>query len=139
MCWSSARRGEIEVASSIRIPVAEDDAETALFIEHGLGEGADAYLVKPFALSELVARLTALVRRSASRELVTTIGFGGIVMDLLRREVRCDSHAALLQPREFRLLEELLRNAGRVVTRTMLLEEVWGFRFDPQTNMSKPI
>jgi len=101
----------------------------------GLEAGADDYLVKPFALSELVARLSALVRRSASREVVTTLGFGGIVMDLLKREVRCDGHAALLQPREFRLLEELLRNAGRVVTRTMLLEEVWGFHFDPQTNI----
>lgn len=101
----------------------------------GLEAGADDYLVKPFAFSELAARLNAVLRRGPSHEVVTRLAWGGIAMDLLKREVRCGGRPALLQPREFELLEELLRNADRVVTRTMLLERVWGFHFDPQTNI----
>ena len=101
----------------------------------GLESGADDYLVKPFAFSELAARLNALFRRGPAREVTTRLNWGCIEMDLLKREVRCGSKLALLQPREFELLEELLRNADRVVTRTMLLERVWGFHFDPQTNI----
>ncbi len=101
----------------------------------GLEAGADDYLVKPFAFSELAARINALVRRGPINAPATRHECGGLSMDLLRREVRRDGKTIPLQPREFRLLEELLRNAERAVTRTMLLERVWGFHFDPQTNI----
>jgi two-component system, OmpR family, response regulator len=101
----------------------------------GLEAGADDYLVKPFALSELMARLTAILRRRAVDTQVTALAAGALVMDLLHREVRFENRLVPLQPREVRLLEELMRHAGRIVTRTMLLESVWGFHFDPQTNL----
>jgi two-component system OmpR family response regulator len=101
----------------------------------GLDAGADDYLVKPFAFAELVARLNALVRRPPLTELVTRLQAGDIIVDLLRREVHRAGRAISLQPREFALLEQLMRNAGKVVTRTMLLELVWGYHFDPQTNI----
>lgn len=100
----------------------------------GLDAGADDYLVKPFAFSELAARINALLRRR-SEALQTSLEVGSVVIDLLERSVCREGHAILLQPREFQLLEELARNAGRVVTRRMLLERVWGFHFDPQTNI----
>ena len=101
----------------------------------GLEAGADDYLVKPFAFSELAARLNALMRRVPEAEAVTRLEVGSIMMDLLKREVHWCSRAIALQPREFRLLEELMRSAGRIVTRSMLLERVWDFHFDPQTNI----
>jgi len=101
----------------------------------GLDAGADDYLVKPFAFSELAARVNALLRRSSENSAQTSLEVGSIVMDLLERSVYRNGCSISLQPREFRLLEELLRNAGKVVTRTMLLEKVWGFHFDPQTNI----
>ncbi|MCY7279457.1 MAG: response regulator transcription factor, partial [Sphingomonas bacterium] len=101
----------------------------------GLNAGADDYLVKPFAFSELAARLNALRRRPPMHEAPTRLEHGPLVADLLKREVRRDGRPILLQPREFRLLEELMRNDDRVVTRTMLLERVWGYHFDPQTNI----
>jgi two-component system OmpR family response regulator len=101
----------------------------------GLEAGADDYLVKPFAFAELAARLNALLRRVSGVEAVTRLEVGTIAIDLLKREVHRCSRPVALQPREFRLLEELMRNVGRVVTRTMLLERVWDFHFDPQTNI----
>jgi two-component system OmpR family response regulator len=101
----------------------------------GLEAGADDYLVKPFAFSELAARLAALMRRVPEADAVTRFDVGSVTIDLLKREVQRCSQPIALQPREFRLLEELMRNAGRVVTRTMLLERVWDFHFDPQTNI----
>ena len=101
----------------------------------GLEAGADDYLIKPFAFSELAARVQALARRSAPRQAQTRLLAGPIEMDLLSREVRRDGREIVLQPKEFRLLEELLRNAGEYVTRTMLLERVWDFHFDPQTKI----
>jgi two-component system OmpR family response regulator len=101
----------------------------------GLEAGADDYLVKPFAFTELAARLNALLRRGTSVEAVTRLEVGTTAIDLLKREVHRSSRPIALQPREFLLLEELMRNAGRVVTRTMLLERVWDFHFDPQTNI----
>jgi two-component system, OmpR family, response regulator len=103
----------------------------------GLKAGGDDYLVKPFAFSELLARLEALARRSkASSDAPTTVlKAGDLEMDLLRREVRRAGKAIDLQPREFQLLEFLLRHVGQVVTRTMLLEGVWDYHFDPQTNV----
>lgn len=101
----------------------------------GLDGGADDYLVKPFAFSELVARIHALGRRNAPRAVATRLKAGPVEMDLLTREVRRDGRIIALQPREFRLLEELLRHAGEFVTRSMLLERVWDFHFDPQTKI----
>jgi len=101
----------------------------------GLEAGADDYLVKPFAFSELAARVNALGRRKPLQTEVTRLEHGPITMDLLKRQVMRDGKAVLLQPREFRLLEELLRENGKVVTRTMLLERVWNYHFDPQTNI----
>lgn len=103
----------------------------------GLKAGGDDYLVKPFAFSELLARLEALVRRSkgAADGQATTLRAGDLEMDLLRRDVRRAGQPIELQPREFQLLEFLLRHAGQVVTRTMLLEGVWDYHFDPQTNV----
>jgi two-component system, OmpR family, response regulator len=103
----------------------------------GLKAGGDDYLVKPFAFSELLARLEALARRSktSSDAPATVLKAGDLEMDLLRREVRRAGKAIDLQPREFQLLEFLLRHVGQVVTRTMLLEGVWDYHFDPQTNV----
>jgi two-component system OmpR family response regulator len=101
----------------------------------GLNAGADDYLVKPFAFSELVARINALGRRKPLNDTVTELGSASLRMDLLARQVWCGDQRVPLQPREFRLLEELMRNSDRVVTRTMLLERVWGFHFDPLTNI----
>jgi two-component system, OmpR family, response regulator len=99
----------------------------------GLEAGGDDYLVKPFAFVELVARLSAITRRAP--EVQTVLRAGDLEMDLLARTVTRAGARIELQPREFRLLEYLLRNAGRVVTRTMLLEKVWEFHFDPRTNI----
>ena len=101
----------------------------------GLDSGADDYLVKPFAFSELAARINALGRRSAPRAAVTRLRAGPLEIDLLTREVRREGSPVALQPKEFRLLEELMRHAGEFVTRTMLLERVWDFHFDPQTKL----
>ena len=101
----------------------------------GLDAGADDYLVKPFAFSELHARLNALVRRHRPEAAESTLSANGIELDRLKRLVRRGGHPVVLQPREFSLLEELLRNSGKVVTRTMLLERVWNFHFDPKTNI----
>ena len=101
----------------------------------GLKAGGDDYLVKPFAFSELLARLEALARRSDAAQTQTTLQTGDLHMDLLSRSVKRAGRPVELQPREFRLLEYLMRHAGQVVTRTMLLENVWDYHFDPQTNV----
>jgi two-component system OmpR family response regulator len=102
----------------------------------GLRAGGDDYLVKPYAFSELLARLEALLRRgSAAPVAATKLRVGDLEMDLLARTVKRDGQALDLLPREFRLLEFLMRHSGQVVTRTMLLEHVWDYHFDPQTNV----
>jgi two-component system OmpR family response regulator len=101
----------------------------------GLDAGGDDYLVKPFAFAELLARINALARRPPLVETQTVLSVGDLEMDLLKRTVSRAGRSIDLQPREFRLLEYLLRNADRVVTRTMLLEAVWEFHFDPKTNI----
>ncbi len=101
----------------------------------GLEAGADDYLVKPFALVELVARLAALARRPPLSTVQTTLKIDELEMDLLKRIVKRGGKTIDLQPQEFKLLEYLMRSEGRVVTRTMLLEAVWNFHFDPQTSV----
>lgn len=101
----------------------------------GLESGADDYLVKPFAFAELYARLNVLARRPPPADTVTRLNVGDLRMDLVRRSVTRAERSIALQPTEFRLLEYLMRHAGRVVTRTMLLESVWDFHFDPKTNI----
>ncbi|MHB8885979.1 MAG: winged helix-turn-helix domain-containing protein [Methylovirgula sp.] len=101
----------------------------------GLDAGGDDYLVKPFAFSELLARVNALARRPAITAAETVLRCGDLEVDLLKRSVIRSGRMIDLQPREFKLLECLMRHAGRVVTRTMLLEMVWEFHFDPKTNI----
>ena len=103
----------------------------------GLKSGSDDYLAKPFAFSELLARVEALQRRgpTGAQPIVTSLRCGDLTMDLLARRVERNGARVDLQPREFRLLELLLRNKGQVVTRTMMLEEVWDYHFDPGTNV----
>ena len=101
----------------------------------GLELGADDYLVKPFAFSELLARVQALIRRSTGAVEPTRLTVGDLGMDLIRREVVRGERKIVLQPLEFALLEYLMRNAGRVVSKTMIMEHVWNYAFDPQTNV----
>lgn len=101
----------------------------------GLKAGGDDYLVKPFAFAELLARVEALARRPTVEAPMTRLKIADLEMDLLSRTVTRGGKRLEIQPREFRLLEHLLRHAGQVVTRTMLLEKVWDYHFDPQTNV----
>ena len=101
----------------------------------GLEAGADDYLVKPFAVAELNARLNALMRRPQVVDDPGMLSVGGLEINLFQRQVRREGKLIALQPREFSILAELARNANRIVTRTMLLERVWDYRFDPKTNI----
>ena len=123
---------------------AADDATPVLFLSAlgevddrvaGLRAGGDDYLVKPFAFAELLARVEVLARRRPGDEARTQLAVGDLALDILTRRVTRAGRAIALQPREFRLLEYLMRHADRVVTRTMLLENVWDYHFDPQTNV----
>ncbi|HEX9047332.1 MAG TPA: response regulator transcription factor [Verrucomicrobiae bacterium] len=101
----------------------------------GLQAGGDDYLTKPFAFSELLARIQALIRRSSQTVEPTRLSAGDLTLDLLTREVRRGSERIDLQPREFALLEYLMRSANRAVTKTMILEHIFDYSFDPQTNV----
>lgn len=101
----------------------------------GLNAGGDDYLPKPFAFSELLARVNALLRRPVLGAEQVVLRVGDLEVQLVRREVKRGGHAIDLKPREFTLLEFLMRHANQVVTRTMLLEGVWGYHFDPKTNI----
>lgn len=101
----------------------------------GLRAGGDDYLVKPYAFSELLARLDALIRRGQAKEVQNRLKVADLELDLLSHQVTRAGKLIRLQPRELRLLEFLMHHAGQVVTRTMLLEQVWDFHFDPQTNV----
>jgi len=136
----------VEGLTLIRTLRASDNQTPALILSalgevddrvKGLNAGGDDYLVKPFAFSELHARLEALIRRAKSSggHAETTLALADLEVDLLTREVHRGGSRIDLQPREFQLLEFLLRHQGQVVTRTMLLEGVWNYHFDPQTNV----
>jgi DNA-binding response OmpR family regulator len=101
----------------------------------GLQAGGDDYLTKPFAFAELLARLQALIRRSTGQAEPTRLSFGDLTLDLLTRRAERGGTAIELRPREYALLEYLLRNQGRVLTKTMILSHVWGYSFDPGTNV----
>jgi len=135
------RKDGLSVISELR---AEGDETPVLILSalgqvddrvKGLRSGGDDYLTKPYAFSELLARIEILARRRKPEETETLLTVGDLKLDRLSREVSRSGQKILLQPREFRLLEYLMRNAGKVVTRTMLLEEVWDYHFDPQTNV----
>jgi len=101
----------------------------------GLRAGGDDYLTKPYQYTELLARIEALARRPAPEQQETRYAVGDLVLDRLSHKVTRGGEPIVLQPREFRLLEYLMKHAGQVVTRTMLLENVWDYHFDPQTNV----
>ncbi|WOF73400.1 response regulator transcription factor [Parvibaculaceae bacterium PLY_AMNH_Bact1] len=135
------KRDGLSVVSTIR----EQGNETPVLFLSALGEvddrikglkaGGDDYLTKPYAFAELLARIEVLVRRSNPDQVKTKLQVGDLEIDLLARKVIRAGTEIDLQPREFRLLEYLMKNADRVVTRTMLLENVWEYHFDPQTNV----
>jgi two-component system, OmpR family, response regulator len=135
------KRDGLSVVSTIR----EQGNETPVLFLSALGEvddrikglkaGGDDYLTKPYAFAELLARIEVLVRRSNPDQVKTKLQVGDLEVDLLARKVSRAGTEIDLQPREFRLLEYLMKNADRVVTRTMLLENVWEYHFDPQTNV----
>jgi two-component system OmpR family response regulator len=123
-------------AARLLMPVLFLSARTSVDDRvHGLQSGGDDYLTKPFAFSELLARVQALIRRSRSSPETTKLSAGDVTLDLVTREVRCAGRLIDLQPREFSLLAFLLRHAGRPVSKTMILEHVWDYSFDPQTNV----
>lgn len=135
------RRDGLSIVESLR---AESD-QTPVLILSALGEvddrvtglraGGDDYLTKPYAFTELLARIEVLARRSSPSEAANSFQVGDLLLDRLSRKVERNGETVLLQPREFRLLEYLMKHAGQVVTRTMLLENVWDYHFDPQTNV----
>jgi two-component system OmpR family response regulator len=135
------RRDGLSIISQLR----SDGIQTPVLILSALGEvddrvkglraGGDDYLTKPYAFSELLARVEALARRTSPEQTATKYTVGELELDRLTNKVVRAGQPILLQPREFRLLEYLMKHAGQVVTRTMLLENVWGYHFDPQTNV----
>jgi len=131
----------VQVVETLR---REGDATPVLFLSalgevadrvDGLQSGADDYLVKPYAFPELIARVEALSRRRETGAVATTLKVGDLEMNLIARTVHRGETEIDLQPREFQLLEFMMRHAGQSVTRTMLLEKVWEYHFDPQTNV----
>ena len=123
---------KVENKTPILILSALDNVDERI---RGLKSGGDDYLVKPFAFGELLARLDALLRRARILPVETTLVVDDLCMDLLSHQVTRAGKTVALQPREFKLLEYLMRHANQVVTRTMLLENVWDYHFDPQTNV----
>jgi two-component system OmpR family response regulator len=123
-------------ADRIRIPVLILSAKASVDDRvRGLGAGGDDYLTKPFAFSELLARIQALIRRATQSPEPTRLVAGDLTLDLLSREVQRGGERIELQPREFALLEYLMRNTSRAVTKTMILEHIFDYSFDPQTNV----
>ena len=135
------KKNGVEVVETLR---REGDQTPVLFLSAlgeindrvvGLRAGADDYLVKPYAFAELIARVDALSRRRETGAVATTLKVGELEMNLINRTVHRQGKEIDLQPREFQLLEFMMRHAGQSVTRTMLLEKVWEYHFDPQTNV----
>lgn len=123
-------------ARNIRTPVIILSAKASVDDRvKGLQAGGDDYVTKPFAFSELMARLQALIRRASQSAEPTRLTVGDLTLDLITRQVKRGNETIDLQPREFALLEYLMRNPGRTVTKTMVLEQVWDYSFDPQTNV----
>jgi two-component system OmpR family response regulator len=123
-------------AKKIRTPVIILSAKASVEDRvKGLQAGGDDYLTKPFAFSELIARIQALIRRATQTAEPARLQVGDLSLDLLTREVTCGGQKVDLQAREFALLEYLLRQAGRIVTKTMILEHIFDYSFDPQTNV----
>jgi two-component system OmpR family response regulator len=123
-------------AKKIRVPVLILSARVSVDDRvKGLQIGGDDYLTKPFAFSELLARVQALIRRATQATEPSNLVVGDLKLDLLTREVHCRGEKIELQPREFALLEYLMRSAGRTVTKTMILEHIFDYSFDPQTNV----
>lgn len=123
-------------AETMRVPVIFLSARASVDDRvRGLQAGADDYLTKPFAFSELLARVQALIRRASQTPEPIRLTVGDLTLDLMNRETTRAGQRIDLQSREFALLEYLMRNAGRVVTKTMILEHVWDYSFDPQTNV----
>ncbi len=133
--------GGLELVRQLR----EDNVVTPILILSALGEvnqrveglksGSDDYLQKPFSFAELLARIESIVRRVNKKEIETRLMVGELHMDLIKREVRMRGKKIDIRPIEFRILEVLMRSSGQLVTRTMLLERVWNYSFDPQTNV----
>ena len=130
ICWRRCAAQKNTVPVLILSALADVDERV-----RGLKAGGDDYLTKPFAFAELLARVEALARRGKGEGPVTKLVVEDLELDLLSRQVKRAGQKIDLQPREFRLLEYLMRHAGQVVTRTMLLEGVWDYHFDPQTNV----
>jgi two-component system, OmpR family, response regulator len=130
--------------SIIRTLRAQNDTTPALVLSalgevddrvEGLRAGGDDYLVKPYAFAELLARLDALLRRGGDKDTASCLNVGDLELDMTKQRVKRAGKVIHLQPRELRLLAFFMRHSGQVVTRTMLLEQVWDFQFDPQTNV----
>jgi two-component system, OmpR family, response regulator len=123
-------------SEKIKIPVIILSAKASVYDRiRGLQAGGDDYLTKPFAFSELLARVQALIRRSSQSSEPTRLTVADLTVDLLTREVTRGGKKIELQTREFALLEYMMRNVGRVITKTMILEHIWDYSFDPQTNI----
>jgi two-component system OmpR family response regulator len=123
-------------ANSIRMPILILSAKASVDDRvRGLQAGGDDYLTKPFAFSELLARVQALIRRATQTPEPTRLSVGDLTLDLLTREVKRGGEKLELQPREFALLEHLMRHVNRPVTKTMILEHIFDYSFDPQTNV----
>lgn len=120
------------VSTPVLMLTAKDELESRV---RGLEGGADDYLTKPFDLPELLARVHALIRRAELRHQDATVKVGGLTLDPLTRRVTQDARVVDLSPREFALLEFLMRNAGRTVSRSRIAEAVWNYKFDPETNV----
>jgi len=123
---------EKKISTPVIILSAKDSVDDRV---KGLQTGSDDYMTKPFAFSELLARVQALIRRAGGLSEPTQLVVGNLIMNLLSREVVREGRRIELQPIEFSLLEYLLRNSGRVVSKTMIMEHVWDYNFDPQTNV----
>ena len=126
------RLREEDISTPILILSALGDVHQRI---EGLKSGSDDYLQKPFSFAELLARVESIVRRVDKKETETRLAVGELSMDLIKREVRVKGEKIDIRPIEFRILEVLMRSSGQLVTRTMLLERVWNYNFDPQTNV----